>query len=141
MDRLRRFWALPESDRRLILQLVPLVAMARISLWMVPFSTLARWWNRPVSGKPLLPAPEWARLVRQASSVVPAASCLTQSLVLQWVLHRHACPSLLYIGVRQGPTGFAAHAWVQVGSEVVLGGPDVSDYSVLATVVPAPPAV
>jgi hypothetical protein len=42
---------------------------------------------------------------------------------------RHGIASIVPIGVRKD-RAFIAHAWLEVGGEVVLGGP-VSDYSAL----------
>lgn len=140
MRRVGRFLALPVVDQWRILQLLPQVAFVRLALWLVPFSTLSRWAARPVRRtSSRQPAVEWARLVRQASSVVPYASCLTQALVLQRVLHRRGYSCTIQLGVRQdGEAGFAAHAWVEHAGEVLIGGPDTRPYAVLTSVPAAP---
>lgn len=139
MRRVRRFLALPGADRRRILALFPLIAAVRVGLWVLPYSVLARWAGRR-SDEVIAPVDveEWARLVRQASSAVPGASCLTQALVLQRILHRRGRECTIRLGVSQGLEGFAAHAWVEHGGVVVLGGPDVSGYAVMHTS-PGPP--
>jgi hypothetical protein len=61
--------------------------------------------------------------VSKTARLVPHASCLTQGLVLQKLLHRRGVASALKVGVRRdGPDGLAAHAWVVVDDKVVLGG-------------------
>lgn len=60
---------------------------------------------------------------RNMARLVPGASCLTQGLALQALLHRRGVASDLKLGVRRdGPDGLAAHAWVVVDGKVVIGG-------------------
>lgn len=73
--------------------------------------------------------------VRHTARLVPQASCLTQGLVLQTLLHRRGVASELKVGVRRdGPGELAAHAWVVVGDRVVLGGNarDLAPFSPIA---------
>jgi hypothetical protein len=71
----------------------------------------------------------WA--VRAASRRVPMASCLTQSLALQFLLIRAGHSSQLHIGVKKDPqTGFQAHAWVESAGCMLLSTPaEVVGYS------------
>ena len=63
----------------------------------------------------------WA--ITRAARFVPAASCLTQALSLQVVLGRRGLDSRLCIGVRKGKGDkFEAHAWVERGGRVLIGG-------------------
>jgi Transglutaminase-like superfamily len=54
-----------------------------------------------------------------------AATCLRRSVVLLRELGRQGLGATLHIGVRRGPGGMQAHAWVQVGDEVINDDPDV----------------
>lgn len=47
------------------------------------------------------------------------ATCLRRSVVLLRELHRQDRTATLHIGVRRGPDGIEAHAWLQAGGEVV----------------------
>lgn len=63
----------------------------------------------------------WA--VAHASRVVPAASCLTRALALQYLLARVGQNCVIRVGVAQSPEkGFQAHAWVLQGETVLIGG-------------------
>ena len=63
----------------------------------------------------------WA--ITRAARFIPAASCLTQALSLQVLLGRRGLGSRLCIGVRKGQHDkFEAHAWVERGGRVVIGG-------------------
>jgi hypothetical protein len=51
-------------------------------------------------------------------------TCLTTALVAQAMLQRHGYEARLRIGVRRNPNGeFTAHAWLERGGEVIVGGP------------------
>lgn len=63
----------------------------------------------------------WA--ITRAARFVPGASCLTQALSLQVLLARRGLGSRLCIGVRKGgQKSFEAHAWVERGGRVLIGG-------------------
>lgn len=73
----------------------------------------------------------WA--VGQAARLIPHASCLTQALSAQIMLAKRGCPSVLHIGVKRQDDGeFGAHAWLDSGGTLLLGGTRSS----LATFVP-----
>lgn len=63
-----------------------------------------------------------ARHVEGLARYVPAASCLTQALALQYILARSGHRCSIGIGVRETEPGkFAAHAWVNCNGLAVLG--------------------
>lgn len=54
---------------------------------------------------------------------MPGASCLTQALVLRFLLARTGETCSIRIGVTQEPgAAFEAHAWVLHGNDVLIGG-------------------
>jgi hypothetical protein len=132
--RLRRALARPAPDFILFLRAFGLVVSVRIALWVLPSRLLLRHVARRVRRAPapadtslLVKRIGWA--VRAASRRVPDASCLTQALSVQLLLARHGYSSELKIGVlRDSVTGFAAHAWVLVDGQVLVGGRGVDRY-------------
>ena len=50
------------------------------------------------------------------------AKCLPQALVGWRLLARSHIPAELKLGVRKDRAGFAAHAWVESGGRILLGG-------------------
>ena len=63
-----------------------------------------------------------ARHIEHLGRFVPAASCLTQALALQYILAHSGHRSSIGIGVRETePGNYAAHAWVRCNGFVVLG--------------------
>jgi len=132
---LRTLIRLAPAERGLLLRAVLLVGMIRLALWIVPLRRV-RQLMRACEGMPLsvaadLPVSslEWA--VRAASRCIPMASCLTQSLALQFLLMRAGRSSQLHIGVRKDPqTVFQSHAWVECAGCTLLSKPsDLVGYS------------
>lgn len=78
-----------------------------------------------------VPAVEpFSSAVCAASPYVPSATCLTQALTLRALLARAGIPSALAIGVARGDaSGIAAHAWLEVDGEVVIGEGGMERYT------------
>lgn len=69
-----------------------------------------------------------AELVDVASRQGPfRAPCLPRSLVLWGLLRKRGMDARLRIGVRRGPNGFDAHAWVEHDGAVLNDRPDVAE--------------
>ena len=109
-------------------------------LWVLPFrsqrSLLARFeWPtaREAENDPLLPERiAWA--VELASRYIPQAACLTQSLAANILLHRAGYGAELHLGVGKDDNGrFEAHAWVESGERVLIGGRQLEEYTPLYT--------
>ncbi len=106
------------AERRLALCALLLVGAIRVALWVVPFRRVRQFLRAfermPFSVPADLPAPCLVWAVRAASRRIPMATCLTQSLALQFLMTRAGRPAQLHFGVRKDPqTGFQAHAWVE----------------------------
>jgi len=129
MQRLRKLRDLSGRDRALLAHAGLLVLAARLGLWVLPFRLLRRLAEgAPARSAGARPAPErigWA--VQVASSCVPRATCLSQALAAQRLMRRHGYPAALRIGVmRDGAGQIAAHAWVESGGAVIVGGTPAS---------------
>jgi Transglutaminase-like superfamily len=127
--RLSSFLRLTPTDRRLLIQSVLWVASIRLGLSLLPFRLLRQLLARvaqratpPSDGDPAsIPKVAWA--VRTASRYVPAATCLTQALAAQVLLERRGLPARLHIGIAKDPSGkLLAHAWLESGGRIVVGG-------------------
>ena len=129
MRQITRYRQLSSADRRLFFRALFIVVLIRVALWTIPFWQIQKWVDiaRQPVGNPGLP--DRARLkqvawaVEAAASRVPAASCLTQSMVTQILLGRMGQPSELHLGVARSRDGkFQAHAWVEARGRVINGG-------------------
>ena len=130
----RRFTGLSFSRQRLLLATVILVAAVRLLLWLLPSARLSWLAKRMAlhSASATSPAgPHEARAtvdniawaVTIAARYVPRATCLTQALTAQWLLTRSGCATHLRIGVAKGNDNvLKAHAWLECGGRVVVGG-------------------
>jgi hypothetical protein len=127
MAKVRKFWNLPRDQKWLVLGALPVVAIARLLLWVLPFRFIrGRIMNQAAPGKssPVDAAPEEiARAVARASSVIPCATCLTQAVALQWLLQRRGIGVSVRLGAARDEQGaFKAHAWVEYAGRVLIGG-------------------
>ena len=60
--------------------------------------------------------------VEIASKFVIAATCLAQALAAKRLLSWNGYSSDLWIGV-DSSDAFTAHAWIELGGKVIMGGP------------------
>jgi hypothetical protein len=122
-----RLTALRSTERHLLLQAVPLVLAVRLLLWVLPSPVIIRWVRRLAGARRAGAAPTapiatvvWA--VEAASRLIPRASCLTQAVAARLLLHRSGYDSQLCVGVGGASGRFTAHAWLERGGRVLIGG-------------------
>jgi UDP-GlcNAc:undecaprenyl-phosphate/decaprenyl-phosphate GlcNAc-1-phosphate transferase len=79
--------------------------------------------------EPSRPDPEdairvsWA-IEAASRSMAPEGKCLFKALTAQVLLARQGCEARLHIGAHKSRTGaYAAHAWLELGGNVLVGGP------------------
>jgi hypothetical protein len=69
-----------------------------------------------------------ARMIAAASRYgLARGNCLSQSIALWGLLRRRGMPAELRIGARRTGSGLEAHAWVELGSEIVNDAEDVRE--------------
>lgn len=135
------------ADRRRALAMVPKLAFYRAGLKVLPFRRLARWALRPglapVRGTGAsadeIVADTSQAVTRAAALLVGTSTCLAQALTVVEHLRQHGVGCELCIGVAKGKGAdhgadngagdgagralhaIEAHAWVEVGGQVVHG--------------------
>jgi hypothetical protein len=143
MARLFRFLRLPRDDRKILVKAVVLLWAVRVGLWILPFQQLRDLLSKrrhnpgATNRKDRVLVEKITSSVRRMSRFVPAATCLTQALVVVTLLERAELPAALRIGVARGVSGeLEAHAWVESFGNVVIGGndADLSRFTVLHSV-------
>jgi hypothetical protein len=140
MKHLRKFMRLPAAERRLLVKAIMLLCAVRVGLALLPFRTS----RRLLATLALLPvglrgvedrcsADKVVRSVEVAGRLMPRAStCLTQALTAQVLLLRRGNPALVHIGTVKGGRGeLKAHAWLESGGEVVMGGGELEQFTPL----------
>jgi hypothetical protein len=131
MRRLKRFLELSGAEKRILLRVGVVVAATRAALWIVPAHT-ARRVAAQAAGGAIGSVEQLVWAVKAVSRYLPAATCLTQALAAQALLGRSGFPSTVEIGVaRDEGRRIRAHAWVVCYGQVVLGGPQASQYNSL----------
>jgi hypothetical protein len=142
---LARFFALPATERRLLLTAAGLLAAVRLGLWVFPFRSVHRSIrsfriaSRYAAGRVVLPPERIAWAVEVAARRVPRATCLVRALAAQALLARHGHASQLRLGVARGAgRAFEAHAWLEGNGQVLIGGGTERRYVPLPALDPRP---
>jgi hypothetical protein len=112
------------------------LALASLAIALLPFRRVAVFASSAGRG----PARSDAETVRRARSAligwsrrVPwRAVCFQKGLALHWMLRRRGIRSVLLYGVRQDGDGLAAHVWIDVDGETVIGGEEAPTFACLA---------
>ena len=100
------------------------LVVVRCGLTFLSYSQVRTWLplRRSLTEPPVEERSRCAWAIARASRWVPKATCLTQALSGQWLLARRGYASRVVIGVRRPSHGeVAAHAWLRVGEDGVLG--------------------
>lgn len=131
MPLLKRYWSRPAPDRWMLVQAAVLTVLVRASLSLFSLRSVVRGlrhWAGRLSSSEAADRTYRERVVWAASAVsrrlLPERPCLTQALVVQFLLRRRGDESAtLHIGVaKDQDRGIAAHAWVEREGEVIIGG-------------------
>jgi hypothetical protein len=106
------------TERRVLLASAVLLPLFWLGLHMLGLARFQAWLNRRskslAGDMSLYEIHTLAELVGIAARRTPLpATCLTRSLLLDWLLHRRGVPSRLRIGVRFTRGLLKAHAWVE----------------------------
>jgi hypothetical protein len=126
----RKFVELDPNGRRVFVEALLLMPVFSIGLRLLGLrrliALLARSTGsqRPWTGN--LDVHRFAALVAAACRRSPASgTCLTRSLLLQWLLRRRGVETDLRLGVRRTAQGIEAHAWVESQGRPVNDSADI----------------
>jgi hypothetical protein len=141
MKLLRRFLSLRATERWFLIKAAILLEAIKLSMNLLPFRTLRHLAERAgkmpvgVRRKDRFSARDVGWAVETLSRNTPGEkTCLAQALAAQVLLVRRGHPAVLHIGVLRDEWGaFQAHAWVESGGEVVVGGHELERYTPLTT--------
>jgi hypothetical protein len=125
------------ADWLMLAEALATLTVASLAIALLPFRTVAA--AASVRG----PVRERTdrETIRRVRSAVQAwarrvpwkAVCFQRGLAVHWMLRRRGIDSVLLYGVaRRELEGLAAHVWVDVGAETVIGGQEAPDYTCLA---------
>jgi len=139
MRGLRRFAEINGRERRLLIEAVCWLALARLALILIPFPRLARRLGRfvppdearrvsaaiPRSDADAGLALEVSRAVARAAGHAPfEAVCLPRALAARMMLERRGVASVIHFGAAKlSEKPFDAHAWLDAAGVEVTGYP------------------
>lgn len=136
--RLPRLDRLSGADWLLLAEALPALAWASIVIALLPFRRVAATAAQPpqvdVHADSTTPRKiAWA--VNAWGRRVPwRAVCFQRGLATHRMLRRRGYPSVLHYGVAQREAkGLAAHVWVSLDGEPVIGGEEAPEFTCLAT--------
>jgi hypothetical protein len=134
MRRINKFLNLSSIEQRLLIRTWILLALIRLGMALVPFSTLRKllYRFRSMLGSVEKEFSEdrlvWS--VGVVSRFVPKATCLAQAITTQLLLQQAGHQACLHIGVTEAEKGgLKAHAWVESQGKVLIGGIDLNQYT------------
>lgn len=138
MHRIRRWLALPSSQRALAWRALGVVVVVRLlltlpfGLWTRAVALLRGVTHRLPQGARSRGDVAWA--VSRVSALVPGATCLTQALATALLLPRGDPAAVLRFGVHRSATGAVeGHAWLESAEGVLIGGEDLERYAPLGS--------
>jgi hypothetical protein len=132
----RSFRKRPPEDRALILRATLILPLTAIGLRWFGFQRWKSWIEKfSLPGRSLQSMPMdrqneiGMRAVRAVRSVElhgpTSPNCLERSMTLWWMLRRAGVDGELHIGGRKQDGRFEAHAWVELGGQILNDGPEV----------------
>jgi hypothetical protein len=134
--KLRAFLGMSGTDRRLVLEAMLMLGLARFLVIAVPFRILAPWLARA----PATSSCDEVLVLRVRKAVTMAARnvpwnavCLPQAMAAKAMLARHGCGSAFHLGADFDAQGkITAHAWLVAGGTVVVGAAGIAGVTPLA---------
>lgn len=127
----------PQTMRRVYLrEAAVMLVLARLAVRFLPPARLFAWADRPVGRIRRFSADE-AQWIAWAVDHVGAlrgmnALCLPRALAAHAMLRRRGIASRLCLGVARNGSEFAAHAWIEVGENRIVGGEEAGGFTRLA---------
>jgi hypothetical protein len=115
---------------------VLMLALARLAVCLMPAARVLAWANRPPRRIRRFAADEvgWVVWAIEKITAKPwmAAPCLPQALAAHAMLRRRGIASRVCLGVAREHGKLAAHAWVEIGTDRVVGGGGAAAFTRLA---------
>jgi len=138
-EKWRRFRQRPPEDRVLILRATLILPLTEIGLRLFGFrrwKDLIEKFSLPARLSQSLPAGAQREMALRAVRAVRSGelhgpanpNCLERSMTLWWMLRRNGVNGELHIGARKESGRFEAHAWVELGGQVLNDGVEVHQH-------------
>ncbi len=138
-----RFWCLPRRRRSLLAEALAALALARISMAILPFRRIAAWLGTPGIETPLSADDSQVTTARDIGWAVACVArrvpwdgrCLAQAIAASAMLRRRGLQGTVNFGAeRGGSKELIAHAWLRFGPCIVTGGQGHERFRLFTTV-------
>ncbi len=110
-----------------------MLALAKLAVRFAPMSRLTAWASRPPRriARFALGEVGWVAWAVDTAGAKPwmRALCLPRALAAQAMLRRRGIASSLCLGVARDGQGLAAHAWIELGQDIVVGGSEAPRFT------------
>lgn len=127
----------PSTMRRAYLrEAAIMIIFAAMAVRILPAARVFAWANRPQRRATRFAAVEanWVAWSIGSMSAKPwvNASCLSSALAAHAMLRRRGIISRLCLGVARDGCTVAAHAWIEVGQDVIVGAAEAGRFTRIA---------
>jgi hypothetical protein len=113
-----------------------MLVLARLAVRFVPAARIFAWANRPTRRihRFAIDEANWISWAVESLGAKPwmHALCLPRALAAHAMLRRRGIASRLCLGVAREGGELAAHAWVEIGNNKVVGGTEADGFTRLA---------
>jgi Transglutaminase-like superfamily len=113
-----------------------MLVLAQLAVRFIPPARVFAWANRPPRRIHRFAVDEanWVSWAVESLGAKPwmHALCLPRALAAHAMLRRRGIASRLCIGVAREGDKLAAHAWVEIGKDKIIGGTEADEFTRLA---------
>jgi Transglutaminase-like superfamily len=127
----------PKTMRRTYLrEAAIMLVLARLSVRFIPAARVFAWATRPPAriNRFAIDEVSWISWAVETIGARPwmNALCLPRALAAHAMLRRRGVASRLCLGVARDGGALAAHAWVEIGKDKIVGGSEAEGFTPLA---------
>lgn len=135
------FWKKPLREKVFLFRIFWMLCITKFVNFILPFKAYSRFLGQINSESSKNPKNiDWeyvdrvANSIRNISKVSPFHfKCLIQASVGKYFIAQESMESTLYFGVKKDESqNLKAHAWLRVGTKIVLGGEIADQYNVVS---------
>ena len=142
MKRLAKFIRLTKFERRLFLEAVLWIGVAKLAVLSLPFRRLAPYLGRHMAESSEAAIPCHEKLLKQIAWALRTAAhhtpwksqCLARCIAGKIMLKRRGLSSTLYLGLAKSDgRELIAHAWLRCGDKILTGLRGMRRFNVIST--------
>jgi hypothetical protein len=111
-----------------------MLVLAQLAVKILPAARVLAWTAHPPRRIRRFAADEvgWVCWAVETAGAWTKALCLPRALAAQTMLRRRGIASRLCLGVARNGGALAAHAWIEIGRDTIVGGAEAARFTRLA---------